>query len=355
MEALPSRLSRLSRGQQAALTIAVALSCLRLAHAHLLWADEDYHLAAAINLLHGRIPYRDFWYDKPPLSAVYYVFIGGYSGWVLRAFDALYVLVACGILYRLAKLWWTEVEGLIAVCLLAYFLAFYLPSAVIPFAADGVMLVPHLLAVYYAALRKPFWAGAWAGISFLANIKGLFVLAVCALWLLPELPLIGLGFSLPVCAGLLYLSLTGAWSGYVEQVWRWGLVYAAGSPVLHPWANGLLRTANWAGFHFPLIAGSACAFVWRRDNARWRLGMWILLSYAAVCLGMRFAPHYFLQLLPPLVLVASRGISLAWQRRRRFVMTAFVIALVVPLIRFGPRYAMLAYDNLRGLSPVGPM
>ena len=42
----------------------------RLCHANILWADEDYHLAAAIQMLHGKMLYRDLWYDKPPLTAL---------------------------------------------------------------------------------------------------------------------------------------------------------------------------------------------------------------------------------------------------------------------------------------------
>jgi len=58
---------------------AILLASLRLCHIRLLWADEDYHLAAALNLLHGKWPYRDFWYDKPPLNAFYYLLIGGHA------------------------------------------------------------------------------------------------------------------------------------------------------------------------------------------------------------------------------------------------------------------------------------
>src|SRR5262249_13552939 len=46
----------------------LAVLASRLCHVNLLWADEDYHLAAAIQTLHGKLPYRDFWYDKPPLN-----------------------------------------------------------------------------------------------------------------------------------------------------------------------------------------------------------------------------------------------------------------------------------------------
>src|SRR5690349_23468371 len=139
MEAVDSRLHRVSAQKfstRAVILIAIALlACLRFAHIHLLWADEDYHLVTALQMLHGKIPYRDFWYDKPPLSAIYYLLIGGYSGWLLRALDAAYVMAACAVTYRLAKLWWSRTEALIAASLLSFYLAFYLPSAVIPFAA----------------------------------------------------------------------------------------------------------------------------------------------------------------------------------------------------------------------------
>lgn len=344
----PAGLLRLRR---IALPLIVVLACLRFAHAHLLWADEDYHLAAALNVMHGKVPYRDFWYDKPPLSALYYLLIGGHWGWLLRGLDAAYVLAACGVCYRFAKLWWGETEALIAAFLLSFYLAFYLPSAVIPFAADAVMLLPHVLALYSAAAGRPFWAGVWAGIGFLANIKAALVLAAASLWALPQIWLPALGFLLPVSVGAGLLCVSGAWPAYIEQVWRWGLLYAAGSPVLHPWSNGLLRTANWAGFHLALVIAGACALPWLGRSLRWKLGMWIFFSYAGVALGGRFAPHYFLQLLPPVVLLASYGTARLLQNRNRALIVLVVLSLLVPLVRFGPRYLTLLFDEARGLDP----
>lgn len=350
MEGSPAKVNP-QRWTHGAFALILVFACLRFAHVHLLWADEDYHIAAALNILHGKVPYRDFWYDKPPLSALYYLLIGGHGGWLLRALDATYVITACGISYRLAKLWWSKTEALIAACALSFFLAFYLPSAVIPFAADAVMLVPHLLAIYSAAAGRYVWAGVWAGIAFLANIKGALVLAAVAFWAFPQLALPGVGFTVPVAvaAGLLYL--LGAWPAYVEQVWRWGLLYASGSPVLHPWSNGLLRTANWAGFHAALIVAAFLGFRRLGNALRWKLGAWMVLSYAGVALGSRFAPHYFLQLLPPAVLLASFGIARLIEARSRLCIALVALALVVPLIRFGPRYVALVFDAARGVEP----
>jgi hypothetical protein len=191
----------------------------------------------------------------------------------------------------------------------------------------------------------------WAGIAFLANIKGAFVLAAAALWVFPQIGLPLLGFLIPVAASAAILLFLGAWPGYVEQVWRWGLLYASGSPVLHPWSNGFLRTANWAGFHAALVIAGICALAGLRTGLRRKLGVWIVLSYLGVALGGRFAPHYFLQLLPPVVLLASFGMAHLFEGRRRILTVAVVLALLIPLVRFGPRYATLSFDEVRGLQP----
>lgn len=332
--------------------LVILLAALRFCHVRILWADEDYHLAAALNILHGKLPYRDFWYDKPPLTALYYLLIGGYSGWPLRLLDMLYVLGACFLMYRLARAWYGEKEARLSALLLAFFLTFYLPSAVMAFAADALMLVPHLAAVYYALGKRAFLAGICCAVAFLVNAKAVFVLAVCALWLLPSgLVPLGLGFFAPVAAFAATAFGLGIWSGYIEQVWRWGWIYAAGSPVAHPVATGFARTLHWLGFHAALAGGTVYAFARSPASDRWRLGSWTVLSFAAVCLGTRFAPHYFLQLLPVMILAGSHGFVLAWARHKRIVAVFAAITLLIPLVRFGPRYVALGYDALLNRVP----
>lgn len=331
--------------------LTVLLSCFRLAHVHLLWADEDYHLAAAIQLIRGKIPYRDFWYDKPPLSALYYSLIAGYSGWLLRLLDAAYVLTACAVCYRLARFWWSQTEAIAAALLFAFFTTFYLPSTVIPFAADAVMIVPHLLAIYFGARKQALKSGFFLGIAFIANAKALFALLVCALWLWPDWLLLGLGFAIPTGVGAATLYLLGAWPGYIQQVWRWGLIYAEGSPVTHPFTLGSVRTADWLGFHSALAIGAAFALARFSRRERFQLGTWLALSFAAVCLGTRFAPHYFLQLLPGMVLAASRGLVLAWREYKLRAALVFTACLLVPFVRFAPRYFSLAYEDAANRRP----
>jgi hypothetical protein len=321
------------------------LASLRFCHVRLLWSDEDYHLAAALNLLHGKLPYRDFWYDKPPLSAFYYLVIQGHSGIALRFLDTAYVLIACFFAYRVAKQWWGEAEGRMAAILLAFFLAFYVPAAVIGFAADALMLVPHLAAIYYVLAKRPVVAGVCCAVAFLVNVKGLLILAVCLLWLPAMSLLILLGFVAPIALSLALASTFGMLQGYWQQVWRWGWLYASQSPLSNPLLSGLNRTAGWLGFHGALTLGSVITV--RFDPpSRWKAISWISLSFLGVCLGGRFAPHYYVQLLAPLVVVGARGLMLAWQRWRLPAKAIAALLLLIPAVRFGSKYPVLAYDTL---------
>jgi hypothetical protein len=308
---------------------------LRLCHAHVLWADEDYHLAAGLQTLRGKLLYRDVWYDKPPLAAWLYAAMGALAGWPLRLLDALYVLAVSAAAWRFARDLWGRREALLAACLMAFFLNFDLPAAVIPMAPDFFMLLPHIAAVHCAWKGKPLAAGLWCGAAFLFHAKGALVLAACALLAWRDLPALFLGFAIPNVAVLAGLAAGGALPAYLRQVWEWSAAYARSSPELHPFANGLRRTADWLGFHAALAVGAA-AFRWGKREHYW-LAAWLALSFAGVALGARFFPRYFLQLLPPMVMLASGALA-----QRRVLAAVAAAALLIPLVRFGPRYISLA-------------
>src|ERR1022692_4682419 len=280
---------------------------LRLCHVNILWADEDYHLAAGMQTLDGKLLYRDLWYDKPPLAAMVYAAMGALPGWPLRLFDALFVLAASIVTWRFARDLWGRREAFIAAGLTAFFLNFDLPAAVIPIAPDMFLLLPHIVAVHCAWKGKPLQAGLWCGVTFLFQAKGLFVLAACALLAWRALPALAAGFAIPNALALAGLAAVGALPPYFQQVWEWSAAYARSSSELHPWLNGLRRTADWLGFHTALALGAA-AFWWEnRKRGNYWLAGWLVLSFAGVTLGARFFPRYFLQILPPMVLLASHA------------------------------------------------
>jgi len=328
-----------------------ATLALRMCHARILWTDEDYHLAAGIQTLDGKLLYRDLWYDKPPLAAWIYAALGAFPAWPLRLFDAFYVLAICSAMYRFARDLWGELEGLCAAGLTAFFLSFDHPSAIVPIAPDLFMILPHILAVHAAWRGKAFQAGLWSGVAFLFHTKGLFVLAMCAVlaWR-AILPLV-CGFAIPSAALLAFLGWKGALTSYLQQVWQWGLAYSRSSPIANPVANALRRTLDWLGFHALLMVGAALLW-WKRRTAdgHWWIAVWCVVSLCGAASGTLFAPRYFLQLLPPLVLAASRGLTFLLEiptpSRRRIGWAVTIAALLLPVARFGPRYLVLAQDLL---------
>ncbi len=313
----------------------------RLAHANILWADEDYHLAGAIQVLWGKIPYRDFWYDKPPLSLAWYLLFGARTGVLLRIADAAFDVACCALLYRFASRLWSQREGIVAAALLGFFLTFYLPAGVIPLEPDTLMLAPHVAAVYFAWRRRPMLAGVMSGLAFLLNAKGALVLFACLIFDVSFLTV--LGFLIPNVFAILLLASWGALPAYWQQVWSWGFLYAGS-------AEGTIWSVpRWLGFHIALVGGALAWWVKETSAIKWRFAAWIALSLVGVALGWRFAPRYFMELLPVLVLLAARGYTLAAAQKPTLAWIVLAIALAIPLARFGPRYAQLAMQDIQGI------
>jgi hypothetical protein len=303
-------------------------------HAGVLWAEEDLPLAVALQMKHGAVIYRDAWFDKPPLVPAVYLLWGVATGVVLRIAGAVYGLIACLLAYGIASRLWSRREGYLAAGLLGFYLTFDTHSAVLPLAADLLLLMPHLAAVFFAVRKQAFFAGGAAGIGFLCNAKAVLVLAACALFVWPGvLPLLA-GFLVPNLIALGWLAAAGAFPSYIDQVWRWPAQYAGSPVVSDPVRNGSIRTLNWMGFHAALVIG-AVAF-WIRER-QWKFIVWATICYAGVVLGWRFFPRYFFLLLPVMTICAARGMAV-WDRRWR---ACVLLLLAIPLIRFAPRYISL--------------
>jgi hypothetical protein len=183
-----------------------------------------------------------------------------------------------------------------------------------------------------------------AGLAFLFNAKALFVLAACLAWQYRSAGWLLAGFAIPNAAALGWLAAPGALRDWYEQVWWLGALYARSTFVANPLREGALRTVNWIGFHAALVAGAAWFFARERKTGRLPFALWGALALASIAGGWRFFPRYYLALLPLAALAAARGLTLLGKRRAAVVL----LLLLVPLARFGPRYALLARDLVQG-------
>jgi hypothetical protein len=321
--------------------IVVLVCATRFSHVQLLWIEEAYPAAAAAEVLRGHVLYRDIWFDKPPLYALIYVLWNALPGWPLRVAGAAYVLLSCAVLYRFAREMWGPLESTIGAAFLALYLTFGIPSAVMALAPDLLMMPVHIAALYFAWRGQPVASGVLSSVCLLFNAKGVFVAAVCVLWQLPFAAKFLAGFAAPQTALIVWLLASGALSGYWQQVWVWGAGYSADTLFANPWKEGLLRFLNWTGFHAPIVIG---AVIYARKEATRKMAAWAVLSVCAVIAGFRFYPRYFFQLLPVVCLAASRGFAVASRTWR----TILLLLLLVPTIRFAPRYARLAAEQMQG-------
>ena len=306
----------------------------------MLWAEEDLPLAVALQVKHGAVMYRDVWFDKPPLVAAIYLLWGVSTGTLLRVAGAIYALIACGLTYAIGARRWSQREGYIAAGLMGFFLIFDTHSAVLPLAADLLLLVPHLAAVYLALRRQALWSGVAAGIGFLFNAKAVLVLAICGVFLWPAVIPLLLGFLIPNVIALSLLVSAGALPFYIDQVWRWPAQYAGSPVVSDPIWNGAVRTLNWMGFHAAIVIGAVVFWMYQR---KWKFAAWTLVCYAGVVLGWRFFPRYFFLVLPPMVICAAGGFE-SWRARGFRLATGLLpgALLLIPFVRFAPHYISLS-------------
>ena len=86
--------------------------------------------------------------------------------------------------------------------------------------------------------------------ALLFNGKALFIALACLLWT-PRLEFLA-GFAVPNVVAVLVLFVTGALESYWKQVWLWGARYSADTFITSPVREGVVRTANWLGFHATL-------------------------------------------------------------------------------------------------------
>src|SRR5579872_323810 len=278
------------------------LAAARLCHRGILWAEETLPLASARQMLHGKILYRDIWFDKPPLVVAPYLLWAARDGWPLRLAGALYVLLVCWLAYHFARGLWSPREGYWAASLLGFFLTFDIPSAVMPLASDLLLVAPHLAAIWLVWKRRPFWSGVLAGVGFLISPKAVFVAAVCALWNPAGIIPFAAGFLAINGIAAAGLAATGALAAYWDEVWHWGRLYAALPLGENPLRNGIVRSLDWAGFHGALVAAAIWFFARsaRSDKQpsplQW--AAWCAFSAVGVLAGWRFFPRYYFLLLP---------------------------------------------------------
>lgn len=294
------------------------------------WSD-DYQL------------YRDIPFDRPQLifwlyRAAFVLF--GTDVESIRLFAAFYNAATVVAVFLLCRRIHSTREGLIGAGLFA---VFSVSPSIEGFTANAelFMLLPGVVAAHLTFDRRWFSAGLVGAIAVLLKPSGAAAFALIGAWVLvvgaPWLRSWGLG-ALGALVGVLPSVVHGTWIG-AEHFWasialRLGLYNAETVAASTQWRgmrSGLeITLPAWA--FLALAAGLGA--VRRAGPERSFAALWLLASLLGIAAGGWWRQHYFMQLIPPLCLLASAGLP-AWRAGQLRV--AWGIALALALVPFVQR------------------
>jgi hypothetical protein len=334
--------------------------------------DEGDYSTAAMQALHGQSLYADQHSARPPVLYVYYgaaVAVHDATGWpidiLVHVLGALMAATACALLaFALASRYGRIPAAFGA--MLAAFLAASPGLQAIDANAETLMLLPYaaagLLLCRWARgedVDRPWVEGAAMGVLMVIaimtkQVAGVLVVLVVVALLLRRKDTAALAGSVIASAAAATLAVVG-WVAATGQLREW-LVFgwlqnflyaqnAAGPNRLAVALNGISRLR--AIIVLPIGAVAAGALLPRRDPTRrtradrWFALAWLALSAAPTALSGFFFPHYFVQTIVPLGLVAALALEglLEWRGRGpKSILAGLAAATLVILALGGPVY-----------------
>jgi 4-amino-4-deoxy-L-arabinose transferase-like glycosyltransferase len=368
--------------------------------------DESFYLLMAREMLRGHPPYTVIWDNKPPGLYVLFALTQVVLGQTVLAMRLLAVIVVTATSFLL----WlfgrivlgSGAIGALAALFYALFstqnggLASNAEIMFAPFTTGALLLVAvraGLPATILPQRRLAFFAaGLLLGLAIqIKTVAGVELLAALA-WIglatgasrragqpapiraaLLGAGLLALGALLPLLAAAGYFAISGHWGEYVYANFTALSIYLQAAPPL----TLPLVTAAWLGqargatlLWLAALAAAPLAWFIRRSHPRaalhlLALGVWLAFTLAATLLSRRFYPHYFLQVLPPLSLLAAAVIvqavrlDSALPRVRQALLIGLIVAIglaqpaarplrhsldeALALLRRTPRIELLTY------------
>ncbi|HSR90186.1 MAG TPA: glycosyltransferase family 39 protein [Gemmatimonadales bacterium] len=309
--------------------------------------DEAYYAVVGGEMVHGGTMYRDATDRKPPLLFTVYwgaFRLAEYPDWpAIHLLSLGWVLATMAVLYALGSLLFTPVTGVVAAFLYGAFQPL-LRFSNLAFNGELLMNLPicaGLWLLFKEGRRTVRWeplaGGALVGAAaLLKQPAGVALLPFCLYCLHPEYrrsrsystgtgwghaPLVLAGFALVLAGAALILRHFGI----LADAWYWSVVD-------HDVPHGALDPAFWqragrAGVEFvlasgPLLIGAGLSLfsspdLWNgRKAERDALIVLALASMLGVSASGRFFSHYFIQLLPALVLLAAPALAELWRVNR---------------------------------------
>jgi len=326
--------------------------------------DEAFYAAAARVVNNGGRLYQDAVDLKPPLLFYFYAFcfsIFGDDLRLLHGVTVIWVLATAafsgGIAYRLSGKW---KAAYLAALLYVLFTPTFVPQAL---ATNGEILLNLPLAIsaflfLQAESRHPnadlFLSGVFAALAFFFKYQGGILLTVILAhllvikpWLAQRWPDKSAGLqSLLFVGGLASVLISlyaifryiGNWDGFFFWGWKFNFIFMEDFTA-HYFFQRLLAHAPrffliWLVLWIFTFAAIRKTIRAPRDipPGYHLVILWLLGSGLAVCVGGKFFGHYFIQLLPPLTVMAGVAIVDWWPQTVGWKRAAVLAGIIIPPI-----------------------
>jgi hypothetical protein len=306
--------------------------------------SEAMYSVVANEIVDGGRPYADAVERKPPLLFWTYAAIftvGGKFNWgALHIVALVWTLCAMAGLYVIGRLLFDRATGLIAAFFYTVFQSFWSWKN-LSFDAEMLMNLPIICAWAIGFRRgssrlRPelLAAGAFLGAAFLLKQPAAIAAVPLGIYLL--LPSYRVSRNLTrtnsvIQAAMLTAGFFAALGLVTILLWKQGILHdafywtIADHDVPHVfWRKGIVNTLTFLGTCLPLVVGAILTCrdkdqIWAGKTAE-RTALLCLLAASAIgaAAGARFYAHYYVQLIPPLALLAAPYYARLWSRMLRF-------------------------------------
>jgi hypothetical protein len=293
--------------------------------------DEGFYAFAAHFVSTKYQLYRDLPLYRPQGIVFVYDLILAFGDSVvtMRSFAGVYNALSVLVLFALGRAMASERVAWTAAALFALFGA---SPHIEGFTANAEIFaqLPMVIAALLTWRRRWAWAGFAAGVAFLLKPSALGNALLIALWcLVTRAPLISLFTSgAAFFAALLPSIAHGAWIGWQ---YFWDSIYARRVALMGD--NSLSVQIDRLTTSLMITLGAWCvpamltiAGMFRRiDQPRLFGLLWLLGALAGMSMGGFWFWHYFIQMMPPLCLLAALGLETLLASRLRIAWIAAVL------------------------------
>ncbi len=325
--------------------------------------DEGFYASVAQSILHGGIPYRDAFDNKPPLIFGWYTLsflLFGQNVWAPRLLVSLLLCATAGLVYVEGRLLFTHRKALAAAGMFS--LSIGLASFETNANTEYFMLLPMVGGLVCFTLGQQRghlgWyaaAGFLSGIAIMTKETSQFApLLFIGLAVLPAVRSQGWGAfkdrdAMRKAGGLVAGSVaaaglvvapfivSGTFGAFLDAVVLYTLQYVGDVPLLIKLVGVARAPAFLLVFAAPwalLTALAAFSCLKQGNDRNWLLVGWFAAGVAGIFAAGRFYNHYYVQLLPAMALLAPVGwefLRSQWGSRN-FRRAAYAIAPVVILL-----------------------